>query len=176
MSDTQTVLKPIQTDKDSYQFLEPVDDDGAKMWELVRDSGVLDINSPYSYLMMGKYFKETSVVAKRNGKLVGFVTAFIPPEKQDVIFVWQIGVAKSEQGKGLASRILQELVNRDACKKVRYLEATISPSNVPSQSLFRGFAKKVNTECEVFECFSEDVFPPEGEHEAELTHRIGPFR
>ncbi|WP_238389589.1 diaminobutyrate acetyltransferase [Virgibacillus sp. MSP4-1] len=144
------------------------------MWELVNDSS-LDQNSPYKYIMMCEYFADTCVVAKENDELAGFVTAFIPPEKPDVVFVWQIGVDSSQQGKGIASRLLNELIQREACEDVRYVEATVTPSNRASQSLFRGLARKHNTDCKVSECFTEDLFPTD-DHEEELAFKIGPLK
>ncbi|WP_256205248.1 diaminobutyrate acetyltransferase [Piscibacillus halophilus] len=161
-------LKPL----DTVKLEEPTPEDGAGMWDLVSHS-TLDQNSCYKYIMMCEYFSETCVVAKEEGKIVGFVTAFIPPEKQDVLFVWQVGVDSSQRGKGIASRMLQEIFNREACQDVRFLEATVTPSNKASQSLFKGFAKKNNTKCDVSELFSKDLFPSD-EHEEELRFRIGP--
>ncbi|WP_078551877.1 diaminobutyrate acetyltransferase [Bacillus alkalicellulosilyticus] len=152
----------------------PTVEDGAAMWELVNNS-TLDLNSSYKYIMMCEFFAETCVVAKENDKVVGFVTAFIPPERQDVVFVWQIGVDASQRGKGVASKILNELLSREACKDVRYVEATVTPSNNASKSLFRRLAKDYKTDCEILECFSEDLFPGD-DHEAELTFRVGPIK
>ncbi|WP_343838831.1 diaminobutyrate acetyltransferase [Salinibacillus aidingensis] len=166
------VLTPSKQ-SDSITFEKPDVTDGSAMWELVNDSS-LDQNSPYKYIMMCEYFADTCVVAKENDKLAGFVTAFIPPEKPDVVFVWQIGVDSSQQGKGIASRLLNELIQREACEDVRYVEATVTPSNRASQSLFRGLARKHNTDCKVSECFTEDLFPTD-DHEEELAFRIGPL-
>ncbi|SFF01995.1 diaminobutyrate acetyltransferase [Alteribacillus iranensis] len=154
-------------------FEKPTAEDGAAMWELVKNS-TLDLNSSYKYIMMCEFFSETCVVAKENGKLVGFVTAFILPEKQDTVFVWQIGVDESQRGKGMGSRLLNALVERTKSADVKYLEATVTPSNAASQALFKKLARTHETDCEVSECFAEDLFPGEG-HEAELTFRIGPF-
>lgn len=158
---------------DSLTFSKPSVEDGASMWELVKNS-TLDLNSAYKYIMMCEFFAETCVVAKENNKLVGFVTAFIPPEKPDVVFVWQVGVDASQRGKGLASKILHELLERDACKNVNYLEATVTPSNQASQALFKRISRDHDTHCEVQECFSKDLFPGD-DHEAELTFRVGPL-
>ncbi|SDH43045.1 diaminobutyrate acetyltransferase [Alteribacillus persepolensis] len=158
---------------DSIVFEKPTVEDGADMWELVKNS-TLDLNSSYKYIMMCEFFAETCVVAKEHGKLVGFVTAFIPPEKQDTVFVWQVGVDPSQRGKGLASRLLTELLDRTTCGDVEYLEATVTPSNDASQALFKKIARTHDTNCEVSECFAEELFPGEG-HEAELTFRIGPI-
>jgi L-2,4-diaminobutyric acid acetyltransferase len=154
-------------------FEKPNEQDGGEMWNLVKESGVLDENSSYSYLMMCKFYKDTCAVAKCEGELAGFVTAFRPPEKPDTIFVWQIGVAKNHRGKGIATKILKELLERE--DDVKYLEATVTPSNRPSESLFRGMAKKFDTKCKVTECFSAEHFPEEG-HEPEMTFRVGPIR
>lgn len=147
--------------------------DGSLMWQLVKQT-TLDENSPYKYIMMCEYFRETCVVVKKNEQLLGFITAFIPPKQQDVIFVWQVGVDPSQQGKGIASKMLFELLKRDVCRNVRFLEATVTPSNQASQSLFQGFARKKQTECVVTPCFSADLFPG-NDHEEELSFRIGPF-
>ena len=144
------------------------------MYELVKKTKVLDLNSSYSYLMWGKYFNKTSIIAETDGKLVGFVSGFIQPNSPDVFFVWQVAIDESQRGKGLATRLIQKLLNQPICQNVHYLEATVSPSNLPSKKLFLGIADKLKTDVEVFECFSEDQFPDE-DHEAEMTYRIGPF-
>ncbi|WP_338012144.1 diaminobutyrate acetyltransferase [Alkalihalophilus marmarensis] len=155
-------------------LLKPTVNDGAAMWELVNHS-TLDQNSAYKYIMMCEFFAETCVVAKDEDRVVGFITAFIPPTKPDVVFVWQIGVDTSQRGRGLASQMLNELVKRDGCKDVQYVEATVTPSNKASQSLFKRLARDHNTECEILECFPEELFPGDN-HEKELTFRIGPLR
>ncbi len=151
----------------------PALEDGKAMWELV-DQSTLDQNSAYKYVLMCEFYADTCVVAKEDGKLIGFVTALIPPNHPDVVFVWQIGVDAGQRGKGIASKLLNELMNRQACKNVHYLEATVTPSNEASQSLFKGIANQHNTDCEVTERFSDKLFPSD-EHEEELNFRIGPF-
>lgn len=157
-----------------YIFREPTVEDGAGMWGLVRDTGVLDLNSSYSYLILAEHFSDTCIVAERGGAVVGFVTAYIPPKQPDTLFVWQVGVAEGERGNGLASRMLDELLQRPACAGVSYLDATVTPSNGPSSALFRSFARGRGTVCTVQEGFDEDLFPGTG-HEPEMLFRIGPF-
>ena len=60
----------------------PSEEDGKDIWELVKSTRVLDLNSAYSYLLLSKYFCDTCVVAEVNGKIVGFVSAFHPQNKQ----------------------------------------------------------------------------------------------
>ncbi|WP_186576828.1 diaminobutyrate acetyltransferase [Aquibacillus kalidii] len=154
-------------------FEKPTVEDGAAMWELVNNS-TLDQNSAYKYIMMCEYFAETCVVAKQDDELVGFITAFIPPERQDVVFIWQVGVDSSQRGKGIASKMLNHLVERNACQNVRFVEATVTPSNQASQSLFRKLARDHETQCTVSEFFTENLFPSD-DHEEELNFRVGPI-
>lgn len=147
--------------------------DARGIYALVLESG-LDRNSPYAYLMVGQYFGDTAVVAECDGEVVGFVAAFRVPARLDTVFVWQVAVAQSQRGKGLGSRLLQFVLQREACAEVHYLEATVTPSNRASDALFRGLARKLGTQCAVTECFPAAWFPGES-HEAELAYRIGPF-
>lgn len=151
----------------------PTAADGAAMWELARASGVLESNSSYAYLMFAKFFAETCVLAAADGKPIGFVTGFIPPDAPNTVFVWQIGVSASYRGQGIAKKMLRELLERQACSSVRFLEATVSMDNRASRALFTGMAKELGTNCRTAECFPAHLFP-EGAHEAEWTYRIGP--
>lgn len=157
-------------------FRTPTEEDGKQIWELIQDTGVLDLNSSYSYLMWAKYFDETSVVVEANDQqIVGFISGFIPPKSPDTLFIWQVAVDASQRGQGIASRMLQSILGRQACRNVRTVEATVSPSNRASDALFRKLARDLKAGCQVTECFTEDQFPGAG-HEAELLYTIGLFQ
>jgi L-2,4-diaminobutyric acid acetyltransferase len=102
------------------------------------------------------------------------VTAYFPPNCADTIFVWQIGITRSMRGQGLATRLLQEVLQRDVCRGVKYLEATVGPANQASRALFTALAKWLKTELNEEPCFDAALFPEEN-HEAENLLRIGPF-
>src|SRR5699024_11825128 len=80
-------------------FCKPTKDDGAEVWELIKHTGVLDLNSSYSYLMWCEIFSETSIVVEREGNTVGFISGFIHPDQPDTLFIWQVAVDASERGK-----------------------------------------------------------------------------
>lgn len=152
--------------------------DGAAMWRLVKESGALDENSPYAYLMMGEWFAETCLVAEERfpggaRRMAGFVMGFVPPNQPDTVFVWQVGVDKRQRGRGMGKRLISEFVRR-APHGVRYLEATVTPSNAASEALFRAVARDYGAHVRVSERFSADAFPGQG-HEAERLFRIGPI-
>lgn len=147
---------------------------------MVKDTGVLDLNSAYAYLLLGEHFADTSVVAElvsANGQkqIIGFISAYLPPSKANTVFVWQVGVAEAGRGRGVATGMLYEIVRRSACNNVTHLDTTVGPSNDASMALFRGFAKKLGTEVTETELFSNEVFPHPDEHEPEVLFRIGPF-
>lgn len=148
--------------------------DGAAVWALVRASGRLDANSSYAYLLVCTHFADTCVIAERDGRVVGFVTAYRPPSRPEVIFVWQIAVAVAARGQGLATSLLRALLDRPACVDARFLEATVAPSNQPSKALFHAFARRLGVPCNEEPGFGENLFPSRT-HELELLMRIGPL-
>jgi L-2,4-diaminobutyric acid acetyltransferase len=130
--------------------------------------------------MWCEIFADTSVVAyEEDGKKpVGFISGYIRPDAPDTLFIWQVAVHESQRGQGLATKMLFELLEREGCKSVEYLEATVSPSNKPSQNLFLGLAQKMHTNYQISDYFTVEDFPQdesEEEHEEEWLYKIGPF-
>lgn len=150
--------------------------DAAQIWELVRQSPPLDLNSPYAYLLLCHHFNDTCRVIENNGRISGFVSAYRPPSRQDVLFVWQVAVAPELRGKGAALSMLQKLLEDDVCESVKFVEATVSPSNTASRKLFRALARILNTECRENTLFEAGCFPASEKHEPEDVFRIGPIQ
>ncbi|MCU6708133.1 diaminobutyrate acetyltransferase [Paenibacillus sp. J5C_2022] len=157
-------------------YRKPSVEEGAKAWELVKDSGVLDLNSAYSYLMLFDLFRDTCCVAVEGGELVGFVSAFRKPSEPAALFVWQIGVSAKMRGRGVGKELLKQLLQREAYADIQYVEATISPGNVPSSKLFRSMAGELGAECDIRDYYASELFPGDGHHDDERLYRIGPFR
>ncbi|MCB9730581.1 MAG: diaminobutyrate acetyltransferase [Deltaproteobacteria bacterium] len=145
------------------------------MWTLVRDSGVLEANSCYAYMLLCTHFADTCLVAERDGRGVGFVAAYRPPTHPDAVFVWQVGVSAEARGQGLGKRLLHALLRSPGCRDVHFLEATVGSSNVASQRLFRAVARELGVDCAVQRGFSGADFGPLA-HEDEELFRIGPIR
>jgi L-2,4-diaminobutyric acid acetyltransferase len=148
--------------------------DAAAVWRLVRDSDVLDLNSPYAYLLLCSDFAQTSIVAEAAGHLLGFVGAYRRPPRPESVFVWQIVTAREAQRRGLASHLLETLLAQRACRGVRFLEATVTPSNHPSRAFFEGFARRLGVPFEEEPAFPAELFPG-ADHEDEIRVRIGPL-
>ncbi|MEZ6018372.1 MAG: diaminobutyrate acetyltransferase [Planctomycetota bacterium] len=169
-----TTKQSLHTQPDSTVNVElrpPSRADGADLWRLARDSGGLDLNAPYAYLLWCDQFSKTSVVAAIDGRPAGFVTGFMRQERPDVLFVWQVTVARGHRGLGLAGRMLDALVERLGPAAV---EATVTPSNAASSRLFHGLAKRHGCACSEAPHFATNHFPDQG-HEPEVLFHIGPF-
>lgn len=144
-------------------------EDASALWSLAKANG-LDENSPYAYLLWAEYFRDSLIVAAdADDAPVGFVTAFLRPDEPTTVFVWQIGVDDSHRRRGIAGRLLDELFERTGAT---VLEATVTPSNSASETLFRRFGDRHGLPVTVEPLFGEELFPPG--HEAERRFRIGP--
>ncbi len=170
-----SVTKEMIPTKTKFHFRKPTKDDGAAVWNLINEMGVLDLNSSYSYIMWCEIFAETSIVAERDGETVGFISGFIHPDTPNTLFIWQVAVNQSERGQGLGTKMLFQLLNRDYREPVQYLEATVSPSNTPSNHLFWGLSRKLDSNCVISDYILSEDFPEAG-HEDELLFRIGPIQ
>lgn len=164
-------------DATGVTIAEPVSTDGPQLWRLARDSGVLDVNSSYAYLLWCRDFAGTSAVARADGTVVGFVTGFLRPEAPDTVMIWQVAVDAGQRGRNLAGRMLHAIVDRLILQGVRWMHTTVSPSNEASIRLFTALARDRGTEIERRELFAPEDFPTDeaGDHEAEDLYVIGPF-
>ncbi|WP_158736456.1 diaminobutyrate acetyltransferase [Alteribacillus sp. YIM 98480] len=158
----------------THTFRHPNINDGKKVWELVREIDVLDLNSSYYYLILCEYFSNTCMIAENEGEIVGFVSGFRHPEHHDILFVWQVAVAESERGEGLATTLIQKLLKSDECSDIKAIQTTISPSNKASLALFRKLSEQLGANMVKTLRFSPDAFPG-NEHEAEQTYEISPI-
>lgn len=150
----------------------PTLSDGADLWRLARDSGSLDLNSPYAYLLWAEHFAATSVVADVRGRPAGFVLGFRSPEREHVLFVWQVAVGAELRGRGVASRMLDDLFARDPGTTA--VEATVTPDNAASRRLFEAFGRRHGLRCDVAPHLSVEHFPV-ADHGAEDLFHIAPI-
>lgn len=169
--------RPTNGDSGSAGRLEigaPVVADGSALYRITRESGTLDVNSRYAYLLWCRDFSDTSAVARVDGAVVGFVTGFIRPDAANTMVVWQIAVDPSQRGGGVATKLLNHLTDRLVSRGVRYLETTITPDNSASIKLFSTFASSASARFERDELFTTEMLG--GAHAPEDLYRIGPLR
>ncbi|MCD2126397.1 diaminobutyrate acetyltransferase [Rhodococcus ruber] len=153
-------------------FRAPRISDGIRMWQIARDSKVLDVNSSYAYVLWCRDFAATSVVATAGDhEAVGFVSGYRRPEAPDTLFVWQVAVDQDQRGRGVAGRMLDSLWDRLTDAGVTRLETTVSPDNEASIAMFTALARRRGLRITRSELFTPSDFPDS--HMAEDLYTIG---
>ena len=149
--------------------------DGAAIWRIARDSGTLDLNSSYSYLLWCRDYAATSVVARDEaGTPVGFITGYVRPDHPETLLIWQVAVDAAARGRGLAAAMLDGLSARTTRELgTAGIETTVTPDNIPSNRLFTSYAERHGAPLTKEVLFETEAFPEEG-HEPEVLYRIGP--
>ena len=161
---TNTTEVPHPSKRPEVAFSEPSVSDGSRMWEIARDSGELDLNSSYAYVLWCRDFCGTSIVASVDGRVCGFVTGYIRPQRPDTLVVWQVAVDAEQRGMRIAGRLLDGLLDRLAPGVIR-METTISPGNEASIALFTGTAGRRGLEITSEPLFAPADFPDSHEPE-----------
>ncbi|MCB7135068.1 diaminobutyrate acetyltransferase [Cellulosimicrobium marinum] len=138
--------------------------DGSAMWRVARDSGELDLNSSYAYLLLAEHFADTCRVAVvpdadavGGERVVGFVSGYRLPDDVAHLFVWQVAVDAAVRGQGVAGRLLDALV--DAAPDVTTVKTTVAEDNVASRALFVRWAARRGATIETAPLFTADHFP-----------------
>ncbi|WP_234997079.1 diaminobutyrate acetyltransferase [Pseudonocardia thermophila] len=158
-------------EKLAVEIAHPDIPDGVELHRIAAETGVLDVNTRYAYVLWCRDFAGTSVVARSDGAVVGFVTGYRRPDAPHVLFVWQVAVAAAARGRGIAGRMLDALVAR--VPGITALETTVTDGNTASRALFAAFAARHGARLERTELFGTDVLG--ARHESEILHRISPI-
>jgi L-2,4-diaminobutyric acid acetyltransferase len=142
----------------------PATADGAAMWRVARDSGELDLNSSYAYLVLAEHFAETCRVAvvpdgasPTGERVVGFVSGYRLPDDVAHLFVWQVAVDEEARGNGIAGRLLDALV--DDAPDLTTVKTTVAEDNVASRTLFVRWAARRGATIGTTPLFTADHFP-----------------
>lgn len=146
--------------------------DAPAMQELAEDTGVLEVNGTYYYSLMGRHFSNSGIIAEDDSGVCGYITGYRLEDQPNTLFVWQVGVATSHQGRGLGKEMLLELIERT---RPTHVHATITPDNKASIGLFRSIAKHLGAESNFSKrpfLTSEDLGPDE---KVEHLMKIGPI-
>ncbi|MEJ2042929.1 MAG: diaminobutyrate acetyltransferase [Reinekea sp.] len=158
--------------KANVNLSRPDSHDGYEVNQLVKRCKPLDENSTYCNLLQCDHFADTSVIARQNNEVVGFVSGYRVPERPDVLFVWQVAVDDRMRGSGLATNMLQHLLSRI---EPDFIETTITADNQASWALFSRFAERNGSELS-----HEDYYLNQthfkGQHDSEKLVRIGPIK
>ncbi|WP_248304453.1 diaminobutyrate acetyltransferase [Breoghania sp. L-A4] len=166
--------EPRKTNARALTLRPPESSDGAAVWQLISDCGPLDDNSMYCNLLQCDHFADTCVVAELDGEIVGWVSAYRLPSDPEVLFVWQVAVSEAARGRGVAKKMLLELLARKSCDGVRRLKTTITRDNAASWALFNRIADMMDAPLDSDAHFVRDEHF-EGRHATEYMVTIGAF-
>jgi L-2,4-diaminobutyric acid acetyltransferase len=151
--------------------------DAGAMWRLAHEAGRLDVNSSYSYLLWCREFAAASVVARHDsGDLAGFIVGFSRPSAPSELFVWQVATAADYRGRGVASAMLDRLIDHAAVSpvasgsRIDALEASVTADNRASIALFESFARRHGGHLQRSPLFISAQFPDQ--HHTEELIRI----
>ena len=134
----------------------------------------LDLNSVYLYLLLTEHFPDTCILAEDRDGLLGMVSAYRPPDRDDTLFIWQVAVDPRARGRGLGLEMLLGLLARRSSRPVRWVETTVGPGNRASRRLFSRLAACLDAPLGETALFDAALFGAQA-HEAEPLLRIGPF-
>lgn len=153
----------------------PRSTDGMGVHRLIAKCRPLDENSVYCNLLQASHFASTSVIAEDgDGEPLGFISGYRLPERDDVLFVWQVAVSTEARGLGLGKRMLRHLLERAGNEAVRYVHTTVTPDNDASWGMFRSFARALEAPLETTVMFEREAHF-DGAHDDEVLLEIGPF-
>lgn len=160
----------------NLKIQKPGKEHGHKVWQLIKDSENLDLNSSYYYFILCDFYKDycAVVVDEDTNNVVGFLSGLIPPNKPSTLFVWQVSVASSARKRGLAKRMLQFVLENNK-EVVNTIETTISPDNAASDALFQSIAQQYGANVEKTTYLDSNDFDSES-HETELLYNIKPLK
>lgn len=119
----------------------PEGNDYAEMYRLAGEIDGIVQHAEHVYKIMCDHFGQSIFIARKsigsgNDPMVGLMLGFVSRRMDGLLFVWQIGVHPSGQGKGTGSQLMQKTISyarSSGCKKVM---ATVETDNYQSQHLF----------------------------------------
>jgi diaminobutyrate acetyltransferase len=61
---------------------------------LVANRPYVGLNSRYTYFLLAKDFSDTCVVAEQDNKIIAFSSGYVPPDRRDTFFNWEVVVQR----------------------------------------------------------------------------------
>lgn len=148
--------------------------DASAIHSLIEQCPPLDLNSIYTYLLLSEHFSQTCVIAEGSQGPDGFISAYLPPSRPEVLFIWQVAVHERARGRSLGRRMLLDLLGRPQLAHIQYIETTVGPDNAASRGMFAGLARRLQADVSESALFDSHLFGSAG-HDDERLIRIGPL-
>ncbi|MGE3250285.1 MAG: diaminobutyrate acetyltransferase [Hyphomonadaceae bacterium] len=152
----------------------PRAEDGAEVSGLIARCPPLDCNSAYCNLLQCTDFAGTCVVARRAGRVVGWVSGYRPPAERGTLFIWQVAVDPAVRGARLGERMIRAIFARPEQSGATRIRTTITQENESSWRLFRRVAANLGAPFEAEPWFLHHSHFA-GRHDTEHMVTIGPI-
>lgn len=152
----------------------PVAEDAAEVHALIAACPPLDTNSLYANLIQCTHFAGHCAVARIDGKIVGWISGHHPPAEKGSYFLWQVAVHPDARGKGLARRMLADILARPEQSGVSRIRTSITRANEASWALFRNVSAWLSAPLREELWFDRDRHFG-GQCASEFLITIGPF-
>jgi len=160
----------------SVHFKKPEKKDAYQIYTQVKNSPPLELNTYYAYLLITTHFRDTSVVVSTiDDRVLGFIAGYRIPCRMNTLFIWQICTDKSMRGKGLAKKMVRQILIREENDDIKFIEATVTPNNIDSNIFFKSLASFFQCDFSCKDFFKKEDFIPLN-HEEEILYRIGPIK
>lgn len=155
-------------------FKHPTSQLGMDAHRLIAECPPLDPNSVYCNLLQCTHFANTCMGAFQGDQLVGFVSAYVIPDRPDTLFVWQVAIGKTIRGQGIAKELILHLLKQPSCQAIKHIETTITEPNTASWALFKSLTSALNTSL-TSSLFYDRQQHFDNQHDSEMLVHIGPF-
>lgn len=147
--------------------------DAKIIWELARNSEMVDSNPAYFYLLWCHEFANTSIVATVDDHVVAFLLGYLRQDLPDTLVVWQAGVDPAYRVFGLRLRMLNEVIDSNVDRGVHWFETTATRDDKAIIRAVERFARQRAARVVKQILFGADHFPDE--HATEILYSVGPF-
>ncbi len=151
----------------------PVTHDAKIIWELARNSEIVDSNPAYFYLLWCHEFANTSIVATVDDQVMAFLLGYLRQDLPDTLVVWQAGVDPAYRVFGLRLCMLNEVIDRNVDRGVNFFETTAGLDDKAIIRVVERFACQRAARVVKQILFGADQFPDE--HATEMLYSVGPF-
>jgi L-2,4-diaminobutyric acid acetyltransferase len=152
----------------------PCADDAVAVHDLIGACPPLDANSLYANLLQCTHFADTCALATDDEGVLAWVSGYLPPQQPHTYFLWQVAAHPRARGRGIATRLVRDILARDVCGGVRELATTITLENAESWRLFTRLASRLDAPMRRERWFERGRHFAR-RHDSEFLVTIGPF-
>lgn len=111
-------------------------EDAITLRNLAKKCKPLDVHTHYTYWVICHLFGESCFLLFDENKPIGYIASLI---KDDVLFIWQIGILKEYRNKKYSRDLLNAVKDYALQKKCTKILVSISPENENSYCAFHRY-------------------------------------